>query len=42
MNQLLTFDFDRKLKASNAVGNPEVHGFSDEGIWWSYFPALGA
>ena len=31
MNQLLTFEFDRKLKPSNAVGNPEVHGFSDGG-----------
>ena len=31
MNQLLTFEFDRKLKLSNAVGNPEVHGFSDGG-----------
>ena len=28
MNHLLTFEFDRKLKPSNA---PEVHGFSDGG-----------
>ena len=31
MNHLLTFEFDRKLKPSNAVGLPEVHGFSDGG-----------
>lgn len=31
MNRLLTFEFDRKLKPSNAVGGPEIHGFSDGG-----------
>ena len=31
MNHLLTFEFDRKLKPSNAVGPPEVHGISDRG-----------
>ena len=27
--QLLTYEFDRTLKASNAVGLPEIHGFCD-------------
>ena len=31
MNHLLTLEFDRKLKPRNAVGPPEVHGFSDGG-----------
>jgi len=31
MNNLLQFDFDRQLKPTNAVGEPEVHGFSDAG-----------
>ena len=31
MNQLLTFEFDRKLKPSDAIDSPEVHGFSDWG-----------
>jgi hypothetical protein len=31
MNQLLTFELDRKLKPSNAIDSPEVHGFSDGG-----------
>ena len=29
MNQLLTFEFDRKLKPVDAVGEPQVHGFAD-------------
>ena len=31
MNYLLTLEFDRKLKPSNAIGRPELHGFSDGG-----------
>ena len=31
MNYLLTLEFDRKLKPSNATGRPELHGFSDGG-----------
>jgi hypothetical protein len=31
MNQLLMFELDRKLKPNNAIGSPEVHGFSDGG-----------
>lgn len=31
MNYLLTFEFERKLKPSNATGLPELHGFSDGG-----------
>ena len=31
MNHLLTFEYDRQLKPTNAVGSPEVHGFSDGG-----------
>lgn len=31
MNYLLTFEFERKLKPSNAIGLPELHGFSDGG-----------
>ena len=29
--QLLTYQFDRKLKPDNAVGLPEIHGFCDRG-----------
>ena len=28
LNQLLTYEFDRKLKPDNAVGLPEIHGFA--------------
>lgn len=31
LNQLLTYDFDRKLEPDNAVGLPEIHGFCDGG-----------
>ena len=31
LNQLLTYEFDRKLKPDNAVGLPEIHGFCDGG-----------
>ena len=31
INDLLSFQFDRKLKLSNAVGVPQIHGFSDGG-----------
>ena len=31
LNQLLTYEFDRKLKPDNAVGFPEIHGFCDGG-----------
>ena len=31
MNHILTFEFDRKFKPTNAVGTPQVHGFSDGG-----------
>ena len=31
MNKLLSFEFNRKLKPDNAVGQPQVHGFSDGG-----------
>ena len=31
INDLLSFQFDRKLKPSNAVGVPQIHGFSDGG-----------
>ena len=31
MNNLLAFEFDRKLKPSHAVGVPQVHGFCDGG-----------
>ena len=31
MNQLLVFEFDRKLKPSHAVGVPQVHGFCNGG-----------
>ena len=31
LNHLLTFEFDRKLKPSTAVGAPQIHGFSDGG-----------
>ena len=29
--QLLTYEFDRKLRPDNAVGLPEIHGFCDRG-----------
>ena len=29
LNQLLTYEFDRKLKPDNEVGLPEIHGFCD-------------
>lgn len=29
LNQLLTYEFDRKLRLDNAVGLPEIHGFCD-------------
>ena len=29
MNELLSLTFDRKLKPSDAIGYPELHGFSD-------------
>ena len=31
LKYLLTFEFHRKLKPSNAEGVPQVHGFSDGG-----------
>ena len=31
LNQLLTHEFNRKLKPDNAVGLPEIHGFCDGG-----------
>ena len=31
MNHPLTFTFDRKLKPTDAVGPPQVHGFADGG-----------
>ena len=31
INDLLSFQFERKLKPSNAVGVPQIHGFSDGG-----------
>ena len=31
VNRLLTFKFDRKLKPTEAIGPPEVHGFADGG-----------
>lgn len=31
MNELLNFEFNRALKPSNAIGQPQVHGFSDGG-----------
>ena len=31
INDLLSFQFDRKLKPSNAVGVPQIQGFSDGG-----------
>ena len=31
LNQLLKFEFSRKLKPGNAVGLPEIHGFCDGG-----------
>ena len=31
INDLLSFQFDRKLKPNNAVGVPQIHGFSDGG-----------
>ena len=31
MNRILTYEFDRKLKPAEAVGEPQVHGFSDGG-----------
>lgn len=31
LNQLLTYDFDRKLEPDNAVGLPEIHGFCNGG-----------
>ena len=31
LNQLLTCDFDRKLKSDNAVSLPEIHSFCDGG-----------
>ena len=31
LNQLLTYEFDRKLKLDNAVGLPGIHGFCDGG-----------
>ncbi|XP_015767845.1 PREDICTED: uncharacterized protein LOC107346552 [Acropora digitifera] len=31
LNQLLTYEFDRKLKPDNAVGLLEIHGFCDGG-----------
>ncbi|XP_068738835.1 uncharacterized protein [Montipora capricornis] len=31
INDLLSFHFDRKLKPSNTVGVPQIHGFSDGG-----------
>ena len=32
LNQLLTYEFDRKLKPDNAVGLPEIHEFCDGGV----------
>ena len=31
MKHLLTLQFDRKLKPSDAIGPPQIHGFSDAG-----------
>ena len=31
LNQLLKYEFKRKLKPDNAVGMPEIHGFCDAG-----------
>jgi hypothetical protein len=31
MNHLLTLQFDRKLMPSDAIGPPQIHGFSDAG-----------
>ena len=31
MNELLNCEFNRALKPSNAIGQPQVHGFSDGG-----------
>ena len=31
INDLLSFQFDRKLKPNNAVGMPQIHGFSNGG-----------
>ena len=31
MNHLLTVEFDRKLKQSQAIGVPQIHGFCDGG-----------
>jgi len=31
LNQLLTYEFDRKLKPDNTVGLPEIHGLCDGG-----------
>ena len=31
LNQLLQFEFSRKLKPENTVGLPEIHGFCDSG-----------
>ena len=31
MNHLLTLQFDRKLKPCDAIGPPQIHGFSDAG-----------
>ena len=31
LNQLLSNEFERKLKPDNAIGKPEVHGFCDGG-----------
>ena len=31
LNQLLPYEFDRKLKPDNAVGLPEIHGLCDVG-----------
>ena len=43
INDLLSFQFDHKLKPSNAVGVPQIYRFSDSGeqaydadifLWW--------
>ena len=31
LNQLLKYEFNRKLKPDNAVGLPEIHGFCNAG-----------
>ena len=31
LNDLLSFQFERKLKPSHAAGVPQIHGFSDDG-----------